>query len=153
MRIAHRKKPRGAAWRVKHLLPPDLRVRKTERFSAPSLFSTFSPNIPYQKMEGIESIKNLNIVNRCCDEVDDLYANYQGNCFNYMRFLNACSLPKNMFKEVGIYIVLCIGFLFIYQGKMNFISLVTFNSILALFVDPIDNVIRIRTGESGDGAV
>ena len=28
--------------------PPDLRVRKTERFSAPSIFSTVSPKMPYQ---------------------------------------------------------------------------------------------------------
>ena len=120
-------------------MSPYVHMKLNDNIDAETEFNSFL----VEKMEGIESIKNLNYVKESCSEIEDLYVNYQANTFSYLRFLNAYSFPKNLIKEVGVYIILCIGFILIFIGKLKFIELVTFNCIVSFVVDPIENVIGI----------
>ena len=120
-------------------------------FSAPYIYQKVNDNIDLEtffnsavceKVAEIESIKNLNYTSNTCNYLEDLFVNYLSNTFEYANSFNKISFIKDLVKEIGLFIVIGYGFLQLNKGLVSFTSLVTFNFMMTLFFNPIENIVN-----------
>lgn len=94
-----------------------------------------------EKIDAIESIKNLNIVKNEVLVLEENFTNYQENLFNYQKFINCTITIKNIIHNLGLFIITSMGIYLVSQNKLNILSLITFNTLLTYFIDSIENCI------------
>lgn len=94
-----------------------------------------------EKIDSIESIKNLNIVNEEILSLEERFTTYQEDLFNYQKFINCTITIKSIINNIGLFIITSLGIYLIGQNKLNLLSLITFNTLLSYFIDPIENTI------------
>jgi ATP-binding cassette subfamily B protein len=95
-----------------------------------------------ENISSIESIKNLNIINYQKNSLFKEYTEYIKSIFEYNKTLNYIYLFKNMINEIGTFTITSVGILFILNNKLDLLSLITFNSLLSYFIDPIESSIN-----------
>ena len=93
--------------------------------------------------DSIESIKNLNILDKTINQLDEKYCNYLTNTLLYSKFINIISLLKNNIKEIGLFLILSYGFILIQNESLSISLLITYNSILSIFISPLDNILNL----------
>lgn len=120
--------------------------------SNPIIFKKINDNIDLEtefnsllseKIDSLESIKNLNITNKEIDSLENCYSNYQENTFEYSKFLNLLVSIKNIINDLGLFIISSYGVYLISKNEITILSLITFNSLLMYFIEPIENTIDI----------
>ena len=94
-----------------------------------------------EKIDAIESIKNLNIVKNEVLVLEENFTIYQENLFNYQKFINCTITIKNIIHNLGLFIITSMGIYLVSQNKLNILSLITFNTLLTYFIDSIENCI------------
>ena len=92
-------------------------------------------------ISGFETIKGLSIE-------DNIYYNYENKYVKELDYLmkydnrsNIQYLLKALINNIGSLIIIYIGILLVYDNKITLSSLITFNSLLAYFLNPIRNII------------
>lgn len=120
--------------------------------SNPIVFKKINDNIDLEtefnsllseKIDSLESIKNLNITKKEIDSLETCYSNYQENTFQYSKFLNSLLTIKNIINDLGLFIISSYGVYLISKNEISILSLITFNSLLMYFIEPIENTIDI----------
>ena len=118
--------------------------------SSPILYRKTNDNIEYEtefnsnlveKIDGIESIKNINKTDYFIDSLSTKYTFFKRNNLSYKKYLNKTLYYKNITYEIGSILITSIGFILIIQNKLTLINLVTFNFIYPFFINPIMDVI------------
>ena len=89
----------------------------------------------------INSIKNLNVTDKHLKRIENSLSQLLFDNFKLGKFINNEKFIKNTINEIGFFIVNTWGFYLIFQGTLEVASLITFNTILSLFLDPIKNCI------------
>ena len=102
----------------------------------------FNSNLT-EKVNAIESIKNLDYTNNSLDNITDDYLEYMDNTFNYNEFQNKLITIKNAVNNLGTFIITSYGFIEILNANLNTLSLITFTFLIAYFLDPIINMIDL----------
>lgn len=94
-----------------------------------------------ENIDANTSIKNLGLVNEFLRSLEEkLIILFRSN-FKTQTTLNSFSFIKEFINEIGVFIVLSVGFIMIYKGKLEMLSLVTFNSLIFYFMNPIQEFI------------
>lgn len=106
------------------------------------LETEFNSNL-IEKIEGIESIKNINKTNYFLNKINKNYLLYKQNDLSYKKYLNKVEILKNYVYELGTFLITNIGFFLIIKNKLSLINLITFNTLLSYFMNPIINTISI----------
>lgn len=97
-------------------------------------------------LEGIgafSSIKNLNVTDYVITNIEKKLSSFIYDNFCLNKFLNSQYFWKNLVTELGLFAVSSVGFYLIYQGKLSIASLITFNSLMVFFLNPMKNLIEI----------
>ena len=89
----------------------------------------------------INSIKNLNITKLRLQNIEESLSNLLFDNFKVNTFINNENIIKNIINEIGFFAINTWGFYLIFKGELTVTSLVTFNTLLAFFLDPIKNCI------------
>ena len=100
----------------------------------------FNSNL-IEKIDGIESIKNINKTSYFLTLITKHYLSFKQNELSYKNNLNKIIYIKNNIYEIGTFIINSIGIILIYYNKLSFINLITFNTLLSYFINPILNII------------
>lgn len=87
------------------------------------------------------SIKNLNTVDLNLSQIENKLMNYLKNNYTLAKFLNYQVMYKSFINEVSIFLINTIGFYLIKIGELNVVDLITFNSLMSYYLDPIRNTI------------
>ena len=90
----------------------------------------------------INSIKNLNITNLRLKNIEYSLTKYINDTFKLSLFLNNESCIKEIVSEIGFFIINTLGFWLVSKGNISITSLVTFNTLLTFFINPIKNCIN-----------
>lgn len=96
-----------------------------------------------ETISGFETIKGINIEQKVKNKlknklVKTLYSSYKlDTIFNLQTFI------KNIIYEIGILILLYFGILEVNKGNMTLGLLITYNTLLTLFLEPIKNFINL----------
>ncbi len=89
------------------------------------------------------SIKNLSLVNNHLKEVEKSLTNYLYDTFKLNNFLNKDYIIKYIIDEVSLFLIITLGFYYLAKGSIDLIDIVTFTSIMNLFINPFKNIVNI----------
>lgn len=96
-----------------------------------------------ENIDALESIKNLNNIPNTIERLDQKYTAYEKNSFIYSKFLNSLYTIKSAINDLGLFIISSFGIYLITKNKLDLLSLITFNTLLTYFIDPIENSINL----------
>lgn len=106
------------------------------------LETEFNSNL-VEKIEGIESIKYLSKTNLFIKNIVLNFLSFKQNDLSYKNKYNIITTIKSTIYEIGLFIITSIGFILIINQKLTLINLITFNTLLSYFLNPIIQTINI----------
>jgi len=119
-------------------------------FINPLIFKKINNNIELEtefnsslseKVDYIESLKNLNIIDKELDKLTKKYISYEKNNFENNLFFNFFISSKDFINDIGIFIVTSLGIYFIYNNKISLLSFITFTTLINYFLEPLKRII------------
>ena len=105
-----------------------------------SIESEFN-NVILENVKMINSIKNLDLVDNTLKKIETKLVEYLYDTYKVNVVLNKINIFKVSCYEIGFFLINTFGFYFVYKGFINIIDLITFNTLLNLYFDPLKNVI------------
>ena len=118
----------------------------------PRLYKRVKQNIEYEtdfnmnlleNVGMINSIKNLNKVDYALKRIENKLCGLLYDNFDATKEINFYNFIKNNIDELGVFIINTLGFVYVYKGSLPIIDLITFNTIIYYFINPIKNLIVI----------
>lgn len=97
-----------------------------------------------ESIEGLETIKSNGNEEEIQINMENKYINYLSIIRNYFRTYNIQLFFKDIITYVGTLIILFLGTLLVFDGKMSLGELITFNALLVYFIDPIKGIIDLE---------
>lgn len=94
-----------------------------------------------ENVKMINSIKNLDASSVTLKKVESSLTDYLYDNFKLNSYLNKVNIFKVSCYEIGFFLINTFGFYFVYKGIINLIDLVTFNTLLNLYFEPLKNII------------
>lgn len=98
----------------------------------------------YETISNYESINGLNIYNNIITVFKKKYEKYLKYLFSIDKTCNSEMILKNTITEISTILILFIGSLEVNKGNISIGSLMTFNSILVYFLNPIKEIIDLE---------
>lgn len=95
-------------------------------------------------ISGNNSIKSLNISEKIKNNFSILYNKFLVNNYDYINKENNKYFIERMFMSILIIIILLIGGEMVINNEISLSSLITFNSILFYFSEPLKNILSFR---------
>lgn len=89
----------------------------------------------------IYSIKNLNLTDSWLNRLEEKLVKFLYDTYSFNHFLNKDKSIKNAISEICYFLVTTIGFLLVLNNDISIVQLVTFNTLLNLFFDPLKNIV------------
>lgn len=94
-----------------------------------------------ENLNMFSSIKNLNTTDLNLNWIEKKLIKYLKDNYILTNFFNKQNLSKNMINELTLFIVNTFGFYLIYINSLEILDLITFNSLMSYYIDPIKNMI------------
>ena len=92
-----------------------------------------------ENVEMLLSIKNLNRQQPVLNKIEECITKYLYDNFSLKNFLNNIEIIQSYILELGMFFLNTYGFFLVLKNKITIIDLMTFNTILYYFVEPIKN--------------
>lgn len=89
----------------------------------------------------INSIKNLNIVSPALKKLEYKLTNYLYDSYLLNIVINNEKTLKSIIYEIGFFIINTYSLYLLYKNKILLINIITFNTLLSLFLDPLKNIV------------
>ena len=89
----------------------------------------------------IHSIKNLFYTEKVMRKLEEYLSKYLFDNFRFTKFINGDGNIKIWIYEIGLFVINSLGIYLIYKKEITITELITFNTLVAYFLDPIKNVI------------
>ena len=105
-----------------------------------SLEAEFNNNV-LEDVKMITSIKNLDALDITLKKLESKLTEYIYDSYKTNIFLNKVNILKTGSYEIGLFLINTFGFYFVYKGLINLIDLITFNTLLNLYFEPLKNII------------
>ncbi len=86
------------------------------------------------------SLKNLQKVKIALQKIEEKLSNYLYDNFKVVQFLNNQNNLKIWLNEIGLFLINGLGFILIYQNKLSLTNLITFNTLLTFFLEPLKHI-------------
>ena len=96
-----------------------------------------------ESLHAFETLKGLHIEDKVNDNFEKKYVGLLRSIFNYQNFCFLFNFLKEFVNTIGFYLIVLFGSFHVIEGNMSLGSLLTFNSLLTFFLEPIRNVIDL----------
>lgn len=97
-----------------------------------------------EDIQGIETIKALNSEHVSYQKIDNQFMDFLKKSFNYTKTEALQSSLKNFIQMSLNIVVLWVGAGIVMHGQMQIGELMTFNALLAYFIEPLQNIINLQ---------
>ncbi len=97
-----------------------------------------------ESINNIDTIKSLKIEENNCNQMSVKYNTYLNNSYKFQRLYNFENFLKNIINYVGLSIIMFVSALFVLKGKMTIGSILTYNSMIVYFLEPIKGIIELE---------
>lgn len=94
-------------------------------------------------IEGISSIKNLQLESFIANRVEERTVDYIKKDFHFRKLVLKEQTGKNFIYEIGMFSILSIGLFLIFQEKLVLVDLLTFQSLMLYFFEPLKGMIDL----------
>lgn len=97
-----------------------------------------------ESLNGIQTVKAYNAERKTNRETEIKFVHLLRSIFDLTWVSNLQSSLKTFVESVGGIVILGVGGVSVINGEMTIGSLITFNSLLAYFLDPVKNLINLQ---------
>ncbi len=94
-----------------------------------------------ENLNMISSIKNMNTTELNLNSISNKLMRYLKDNYVLTNFFNKQNLSKNFVNEITLFLVNSVGFYLIMTNRLLVVDLITFNSLMAFYIEPIKNCI------------
>jgi len=95
----------------------------------------------HESITSIDVIKGLSIEEKINNNLEKKYSEYLNNSFRFSKIYNIENLLKEIVDYIGILVIILVGTNLVLEGKMTLGELITYNSLIIYFLEPIKNII------------
>ena len=106
-------------------------------------YQTDFNGITLENINGLSSLKNLNILDNGLRRIEQSLAKYLYHNYKFNNLFNVLEFFKDLILDISFFLINTWGIWYVYKGSLSIINLFTFNLILGYFVDPIENIINL----------
>ncbi len=118
---------------------PIINKKITDNIDLETIFtSTF-----LEKTSSLDTIKNLAITAQTNNQIINNYCHFLNDTLTFQNFTNKYNMVKNLFGESSLIFLNAIGFTLVAKNSLSLIDLITFDSLLSYYFDPIKNCINL----------
>ncbi len=96
----------------------------------------------HEVISSIDTIKGLSLEEKVNDNFKVRYHQFLNNSFKFNNLYNLETFLKELIDNLALLIVLFVGTSFVLDNQMTFSELVSFNSLIIYFLEPIKNIIN-----------
>ena len=97
-----------------------------------------------ETLNGIETVKAFHAEDKAQSKTDTLFVKLMKSVFKGGMILNAQHTLTGAVSTLGTTAILWVGVVSVMNGEMTLGSLITFNALLAYFLDPVRNLINLQ---------
>lgn len=97
-----------------------------------------------ETLNGIETVKAFHAEDKAQAKTDNLFVKLLKSVFKGGMIMNAEQTLTNTVSTIGGTVILWVGVVNVLNGNMTLGSLITFNALLAYFLDPVKNLINLQ---------
>lgn len=97
-----------------------------------------------ESINNIDTIKFLNLEDNIGNNMDIKYNNYLNNSYKFERIYNLQKFIKDMINYLGLTTIISLGVLMVMDGKMTLGQVITYNSMIVYFLEPIKSIIGLE---------
>ena len=97
-----------------------------------------------ESINGFESIKGLNLQSNIINKLEYKYIKFLNKDYSINHTYNIQTIFKNLIEGIGVLSILFIGTLLALEGKISIGDVITYNSLLIYFLNPIKNVLELE---------
>ncbi len=95
-----------------------------------------------EAISSIDTIKGLSLEEQIINKFYKTYNHFLNRSFSFNNLYNWESFFKELLDSIGLLIIIFVGSIFVLKDMMNLGELITFNSLIFYFLEPIKNVIN-----------
>lgn len=96
-----------------------------------------------ESIGAFETIKGLSLENNIINKYQKQNKHFLKNNYNFEKKYCTENLLKNIVNEIGILILIFIGFILVIKGHVTLGNLISFNALFIYFLTPIKNIIDL----------
>ena len=97
-----------------------------------------------ESIDGIETVKAYHAEGKANFETEQKFVSFLKSVFKFGVFNNVQGSLKGLVQYVGGVVILWVGAVQVMKGHMTMGQLITYNALLAYFLDPIQNLINLQ---------
>ena len=98
-----------------------------------------------ESLKGIETIKAYNGEQKVYDKVDQQFTKWMKTSFKFTNLDNLQQSFKHLIQLISTILVLWLGSYYVMNGSITLGQLITFNSLLLFFTEPLQSIINLQT--------
>ena len=96
-----------------------------------------------EAINGYETIKGISIENKILNKFETKYSKLLNNNYDLDACYNLQFLLNEFINDIGFLIIILVGTFLVIDNKLTIGELISFNSLLAYFLDPIRNILNL----------
>ena len=96
-----------------------------------------------ESISAVDTVKNNSLEEKIKDDVDILYSKFLNKTYETNEIYNFQQFIKDLIYCIGALIILFFGSVFVLQNKLSLVKLITYNSLIVYFLEPIKNIFSI----------
>lgn len=96
-----------------------------------------------ESISAFESVKGTSLENETLNKFENDYCSLLNNSFKLDSTYNFQNLLKELINNIGFIIIIFVGCLLIMDNKLTFGQLLSFNTLLSYFLEPIKNIVNM----------
>ncbi|WP_259391469.1 peptidase domain-containing ABC transporter [Paenibacillus sp. 1011MAR3C5] len=97
-----------------------------------------------ESIDGIETVKAYHAESKANFETERKFVSFLKSVFKFGIFNNVQGSLKGLVQSIGGVVILWVGAVQVIEGNMSMGQLITYNALLAYFLDPIQNLINLQ---------
>ena len=94
-----------------------------------------------ETLESINTIKNLRLEEIMLQRISDIYHKCLNQGYKFSKILNLEKLFKDIVNGGGLCLIVFFGSILVLKNKMTLTELITYNSLVIYFLEPLKNII------------
>lgn len=97
-----------------------------------------------ESINNIDTIKFLSLEDNINNNMDIKYNKYLNNSYKFERIYNLQKFIKDIINYLGLTTIIFLGVLMVIDGKMTLGQVITYNSMIIYFLEPIKSIIGLE---------
>ncbi len=97
-----------------------------------------------ESINNIDTVKSLGLEEINCDQMSIKYNTYLNSNYEFQKMYNLGNFFKDLINYVGLSIIIGLSTLFVLEGEMTIGEILTYNSMIVYFLEPIKGIIDLE---------